>query len=220
MKPILLTFLLSTAALAAPQTYVLQPQANGDPGIRFEVPYTAGVHQGIVHQATANVVYDQALGTVQGHFSIPIVQMTTGDVKRDCHLRESLGLDYTRSKFPKDHVCDSSNQLPASGVDSIAFPTIEFEIVEVHGEGGAAIPALVLGQAVKILVQPKWTLHGVSPASAPIELEAAMKDSGNISLKGNFVLKLSDFGVVVKPFLFINVKGTVKVDLDLDLVKQ
>src|SRR5262245_35509977 len=128
MKQVLIFFALTLAthlAQAANQRYIFS--SSGATGISFRLPYTGGTHTGSARSASGTLTFDpSSLIRINAHIVVPIDDIHSGDSKRDCHMREALGLDYTRSQFPKSHVCDNANRIPTSGPDSVVYPTIEF----------------------------------------------------------------------------------------------
>ena len=84
-----------------------------------DVPYSMGTHHEHVTAVDGTVRVDpEALLLEHGRLVILLASFRSDDPKRGCHLREALGLDYARSHFPREHVCDDQNHLPASGPDA------------------------------------------------------------------------------------------------------
>src|SRR4029450_4001930 len=87
------------------------------------------------HTTTANAVQGtlrlepNTLDAAEGSIVVPIASLRGDGGTRDCHMREALGLDYSRSRFPSEHVCDGENPLPATGPDAIVFPEIRLELL-------------------------------------------------------------------------------------------
>lgn len=195
------------------QNYQVVPKSNTDTGIRFDLPYSAGIHHGFSSQLTGDVEVE--LNPIAVHavnLEIPIASMTTGDTTRDCHMREALGIDYTHSQFPNKHVCDSNHQLPATGPDSVAFPNISLTLLSV--DPGQLIP----GITTMVNAAARMSIHGVTrELTIPLQLLLASDGSQKIHVSSSFPVSLSEYGVQVKPFLFISVsdQATVKIDLDL-----
>src|SRR5919198_1701459 len=135
---VLLSSLSPRPALAAAELYGVRLPRGG---LVVEVPYTLGTHHEQVTEVDGTVRIDpETLRLERGRLVIPLAGFRSDDAKRGCHLREALGLDYTRSRFPREHVCDDRNQLPASGPDAIAFPEIVLELTKgaPAGAGGGA----------------------------------------------------------------------------------
>src|SRR6478672_10385137 len=110
-------------------------------------------------------------------------------------MREALGIDYgAGGRFPKDHVCDGQNQLPASGPESVAFPDIRLEIL-----GARPLDDLSLLDSGK-----------------------PVREGNGLHARGRSTLVLADHGVVVKAtkvlFAEIKVGDAVTITYDLRLV--
>ena len=91
--PRLLLLLVSVAlsvpvAHAAPTTYSVD-----DLDVEFVVPLTLGSHDGTIEQITGSLTITPGdLARTHGTLVAPIASFDTGNGKRDCHLRESLGI--------------------------------------------------------------------------------------------------------------------------------
>ncbi len=193
------------------ETYLLVRKANGEMGISFSVPYTAGVHTGKATAGEGSIELSSEGKILQGKFTVPLTAMTTDNPKRDCHLIEAMGLDYTVARYPKEHICSASNKLPESGSDSVAYPTIEFQITKFDETN-------TIDGVTKGTVTGVWSMHGVSQDfRAPIE---ATQTATGATVKSKFTLSLAAYGIFVKPVLVVSVKDTVTVTLDLDLQKK
>jgi len=213
--------LLGAAANADATTYQLTPHGPGNTGVKFSIGYTAGTHRGQASQALGNVVATTSPLQIQtASISIPITAMSTDDTKRDCHMREAFGLDYSRSKYPNEHICDSDHRTPLSGPDAIVFPEIKLEL-ESWTSASDAVPSSALnltpGTSLDIIARVKLTMHGVTKegVNIPLRLNYLDQGKGQIQVTGKFDVLLADFGVIVKKFLFIAVKDSATVNLDL-----
>jgi polyisoprenoid-binding protein YceI len=212
---------LAPQALAA-QDYKIVPKSTADTGIRFSIPYTAGTHHGFSSQVAGDVIVN--LAPVEARsvvLKIPIASMTTGDSTRDCHMRESLGIDYSNSQFPEDHVCDKNHELPKTGPNSVAFPDIELTLLRIEG----AAPNIAAGETATVQAAVRMTIHGVTkdlviPLKIEAEKTATPGAQPNLHVTSTYTIQRSDFGIVVKPFLVIKVKDTVTVKIDLNLVPK
>jgi polyisoprenoid-binding protein YceI len=202
--------LITLSAVTAP---------GGSTGLSFKLPYSTGTHRGEARQVTGKVSYDPANpGKVTGTFVIPIASIESGNDKRDCHMREALGLDYTKSEFPKEHVCDDANKLPASGRNAVVYPEIKFEVTGMSGAKGSAVN---LDHESQVEIDGKWTIHGVTrEARLPMTLTP---DGSGFRLSGKAPLSLKSFGVEVKSahilVVTISVDDEVTVLFDLRLSK-
>lgn len=211
------SFLLTSQVWASPIPFVLTPFSNNSQNhFKFSLKYTLGTHYGNATEGNGQILLDpQDFDQLQGQFKIPIHRMFTGNQKRDCHMRESLGLNYSLSRFPEDHVCDSQETLPSSGPDSIQYPYITFTL-----ERGLLLSGnLSLGQESKIKVFGVWNIHGRNYKSVhEMNLSWVNEDQSQLRVQGKFDLSLADFDIHVKPAnvlgLSIGVEDKVMVDLD------
>lgn len=237
MKKTILSFtalaLSTTLAFAqAPagdiKTYSLtNPKATGT---TFQIGYSAGVHDGTVSAINASVQLDQKNNIISGNFIIDIADMSTGNKTRDCHMREALGIDYTNSQFPNEHVCDSDDKTPAQGPDSIVYPKISFQFSSVKANSNSLFPeVLEVGKVYNLAVQGKFTVHGVvkdftaadSTEFIPVQVKLLNAETGELQLQAKFDVVLKEFGVIVKPFklgfIKIGVADKAKVSLNMKL---
>lgn len=210
MKNIILCYLLFPMSVMASTSPLQYKPTLENASIQFFLPYTLGIHEGKVNQIEGKVVLDvNNLSEIKGEFSVPINSLTTGDRERDCHLQESLGLNYTVSDFPEKHVCDH-NQLPASGKNAVVYPIIHFKVLKTK----------VLPEENSIEVEGEWTIHGVTHAD---QIKMKMIPEGkNIRLKGETKFSLKNYGIVVKSakvlFVTISVKDELRLVLNLLLI--
>src|SRR5262245_58017183 len=108
-------------------------------------------------------------------------------------MREALGLDYAKSGFPEEHVCDDNNKLPASGPDAVVYPEIRFEVTGISAQDDAK---LVLDREKPVDLDGKWTIHGTTkPARIPVKIRP---EGEGFRLTGSTKLSLKSFGVEVK----------------------
>ena len=171
-------------------------------GLVIDVPYTMGTHHEHVAEVHGTLRADPVTLRLEGgRLVIPLAGFRSDDPKRGCHLREALGLDYARSRFPREHVCDDRNQLPASGPDAIAFPEVVLEL----RQGG---PAAASHEAGEVEVEGTLTLHGVTrPVKLHLVATRAESAPGMLRVRGRVPIRLADFGVAVKPakVLFVSI---------------
>ncbi len=208
LKAVFVSTLLSTSAFAQETKHYVLADAKS-PGVTFQIGYSAGVHDGTTSEMTANVTLSQKNAILKGDFKIPISQISTGNSTRDCHMREALGINYTDSKFPTDHVCDSDNQLPQTGPDSIAYPEIRFKFTNVKKDSGTELPeVLEVGKAYKVAIQGQWIIHGQTvdlaanegTESIPVQVKLLDAETQEIQVTGKFQISLKAFNIIVKPF--------------------
>lgn len=175
--------------------------------VTFALGFTLGTHEGKASSARGELTAELEPLSVRGGFiEVPIAALSSDDEKRDCHTRESLGLDYAKSDFPGGHVCEDG-KLPNEGKNAVAFPAIRFDIANVTARDAA-------GNAV---VKGKWTIHGVTRESAPIPITFTplLGKKAAFRVHGSAPLSLKDFGIVVKNFLLISVSDQVTANFDL-----
>lgn len=175
--------------------------------LTMKVKYTLGTHNisadGV--KGTAKTEGGQ-LESVKGTFSVPISSFKEGDAELECHMRESLGLDYKVSSFPEQHACNDEHQLPTEGPNSIAYPEVQLRILGLKKHED------------KYEVIGEWTIHGVTKPSE--KFFVSLSESNEImSVSGQTVLSLWKFGIVVKKFILISVSDEVPVDFKVMLKK-
>jgi len=219
-QALILLLLLPMAAMAEPRPYQASPWP-GAPGVEVAVPYSFGTH----HQAAAvvqgTVLLDRETLTVRsGQLRVPVAALRSDDAKRDCHLRESLGLDYATSRYPVEHVCNDRNELPGAGGDALVFRDLRLDVS--GGRPLDEVGLLVQGKEVRIQVDGSWTVHGVTrPAQLRLAVTADPKDPSALRVRGTAALKLHDFGVVVKTvnvlFVVVSVEDVATLSVDLRL---
>jgi hypothetical protein len=196
--------LFSTVGFAS----VFLPVATVDkPPVKLELPYTLGTHEGKISSISGSVNIEMgALEKSVGNFQAKIDDIFMDGSSISCHMRESIGLDYSVSDFPESHVCDS-NQLPATGPNSVKFPTVSWIW------SGASLRDGV------VIAKGEWQIHGVrQPSELALRWEQIKPDL--IRLHGTTTLSLQAFGIVVKPAFFISAKDELKVILDVLLSKD
>lgn len=131
----------------------------------------------------------------------------SGNKTLDCHLRESLGLDYSKSEFPDRHVCEN-DLLPSRGINSVRYPEIAFQ-----SEDSNFDLAKVAEVPVEIEVNGIWRIHGIEK---PEKVKLTIHRQGDgILVRGKKTFSLRDFGVTVKKFLFISVHDEVQAEWEM-----
>ena len=192
-------FLAAGAVQAAP--YVPVPAAAGKSGLSFTIPYTLGVHDGVVTTAAGELEIDPtSLAISGGEISFPIADLDSGNKERNCHMLESLGIDYTHSDYPKNHICAAGDVLPMTGPNSVAFPEIRF-----------LFRSIADGK-----VTGTFSMHGVDK-DLTVPLTVTAVDGGKIRVRSTFQVHLPDYGVVVKKVLVVTVGNDATVTVDLTL---
>ena len=208
--------LIGASAMA--QQFQLIPKADASSGVTMTIPYDLGTHHGVASQVTGVITASQNFNSISGKLIVPLATMTTGNPTRDCHMREALGLDYSKSQFPKIHICDPHDQLPTTGPDSVVFQTVEFILLGVTG-GGDIASQLKPGNSFALTANGTWVIHGVQKnISFPLKINVL--DGGVLNIKGTVPFSLSDYGVIVKPVLGIGVKNDMTATLDILVATQ
>jgi polyisoprenoid-binding protein YceI len=205
--------LVPAAALAAPLSYTIAPHSDGTLGIRFRLPYSLGTHDGRAKEVTGRVMLDGA--RAEGAFSVPIAALDSDHSERDCHMRESLGLDYERSAFPERHVCDDDDRLPETGADSVAYPEIRFRLT--------GISSFARDKASKVDIDGDWTIHGIT-RSTRMPMTLKPEENGVFRLTGEATFPLQAYGIHVKPakvvFVTISAGELATAEFDLRLAPE
>jgi hypothetical protein len=176
--------------------------------VSFSLPYTLGRHDGVSRVVEGFLELKGPSGAlVQGRLAVPIRSLDAGNRKLECHLQESLGLDYQVSGFPDSHVCDDKEQLPSEGPNSIRFPKIEL-----------TLPA-VSSPSAKGELTATWSIHGVT-RSQPLSYELEKLASGELRVRAKTSFVLQDFGIIVKNFLFVTVDKVAQSEVDVVLAPR
>jgi hypothetical protein len=215
----LLALLLPVAALAEPRSYRVAPVSEGSKA-EATVVYSLGSHTQVAQDIRGEVTLDPTtLDGGSGSVVVPIAGIHGDGGTRDCHMREALGIDYAAGgRFPKEHVCDEQNRLPASGPESVAFADIRLDVL---GARPLDTPSLLVsGKPVRVELDVRWTVHGV--AKERKELTRVVRETDGLHVRGRSAVVLAEHGVVVKPvkvlFSEIKVGDAVSVTYDLRLV--
>jgi len=223
VKSVTVLFFGMAQSQAATTELKVKPQANGLPGIEIAIGYTLGTHEGGASRVSGSAFVDfENAALSSAEFRVPIAAMTTGNEKRDCHMREALGLDYGLSGYPEAHVCDSSNRLPESGVNAIQFPEVVFELTGLKAADGTPLTRVDAGSEAQVLAIGAWTIHGVRKEQfiALRVVRASGTASPELRVRGSFEILLKDFGVeVISWGGLIKVRDRAKVTLDLNLAE-
>lgn len=202
---VLLLFVSSAAhsSSAVPLIYRWVPDTGGSFGVQFSVGYTFGKHTGKALGGEGRVFLksDDLVTLQRSELRVPIGSLRTGKAEMDCHLRESLGLDYSHSAYPKDHVC-MNDQIPLNGPDAVVYPDIVLQLDSARRV-----------DADHYAVFGRWKIHGVS---RPVEFPVHVSTQGRRLVVDTAIeLSLKNFGVEVKNFLFVTTDDRVQLDLQL-----
>ncbi len=197
-------FVFSSAAFSAQAATYIPTNTGGITGLSFSIAYTAGVHQGIANDVKGELEIDPVrLEISGGEIRFPIEALNSGNAKRDCHILESVGLDYRQSNYPNEHVCLPNNTMPTSGPNSVVYPEIKF-----------LFRGLNAGNITGV-----FSMHGVDrEIIVPVTVSDA--GGGKLRVTSKFSLSLQAFDVTVKKFLFVTVVDELKVDVDLVLAPK
>ncbi len=215
-----LTATLTTTSFAAEKIFAPQLKSDTSSGVRFSVPYVAGVHKGTASRVDGKLVLDENDQLLRAHFEVPIGTLSTSNATRDCHMREAMGIDYSNSKFPADHVCDSDNKTPNEGPDSIAYPLVILDFTSFEKAPQTPFQDGVINES---LVKATIQIHGQTRElqALPVKIQKTTNSAGISSFRviSKMPISLKDFSITVKPFTFgplkIGVDDKVTVDLDL-----
>lgn len=172
----------------------------------LSIPYTMGTHKLEAKDFEGKIEYNEKLHQISsGTISLNVTNIIGNKRTLVCHMQESLTLDYEKSDFPDDHVCED-DELPTVGKNSPVYPVITAELLKHSIESNT--------------LRIKWSIHGQSKViDTPIKMQ--WEDSSrNLSIEAELKLKLSDFNIIVKKFLFIGVKDEVLVNIKLNLKEE
>ncbi len=214
-----LALFVPALAAAEPRTFRVAPPAEGSKA-EAVVVYSLGTHTQTAQEIRGEVTLDPStLASASGAVVVPLAGIKGDGGTRDCHMREALGLDYAvGGRFPKEHVCDGQDRLPASGPESVAFPDIRLELVGARPLDDLAL--LEAGKPVRVELEVRWILHGVTHAAR--ELTRVLREGTGLRVRGRSTVVLADHGVVVRPtkvlFAEIKVGDAVTVTYNLRLV--
>ena len=216
--------ILLISPLLQAKLYSPQVRSGSQTGVLFSIPYTAGTHEGWARSLVGLVETDENDQLVSAQFIVPIESLTTSNKTRDCHMLEALGLDYNASSFPEQHVCNSQNQLPRTGPNSIVYPNLAFQF-----QSFSQVPTvpLQLGVPTKARVKAILQIHGVTRQlnSLPITVtKTIVRGQALLRVQSQFQLSLQNYKIIVKPvrigpFSF-GVGDSLSVSIDLFLKEQ
>ncbi len=202
-----LVFSFATSVFADSSTFkIVEEESN----VEFSLPYTFGTHHGISKHVVGTVRMDpKSLQLTSVNVQVPVSTFKTGNEEMECHLREALGLDYSKSQFPGKHACDKKHTLPKEGPNSIVYPDIAFSIQNPS--------PFILG---KNQINGTWSIHGVSKSRlTSINITQPKKDEAKYIIDGVEIFPLDDFGIKVKPFFVVKVKEQAVATFHIVIVK-
>jgi polyisoprenoid-binding protein YceI len=209
-------------AHADPMLYRPAPAPEGSTSVRIDLPYTVGTHSldARLLQGEVRVDWKEA-PAVSGRLALPLASIHGGGDTLNCHMRESMGLDYARSAFPGTHVC-SNGKLPASGNDAVAFPEIAFEIRRVAVDSVRTRAGEY--ELRRATAYGRWTIHGVTrDGSIDLRLTLPANETAHprwVRVEGVRKIRLPDYGIQVKRAFVVTAGNEATVTLDLLLRAQ
>ncbi len=197
---VLSTFLSLSSAHAGTVQYVIQkdslaPDRNGkceSPdvcGIRFDVGFSLGRHQGFASAATADAsakIQSEPFEVSAAEFSVPLAAMDTWNGLRNKHMRNAFEAD--------------------------KFPNITFKF-----SSAAATTEPLSETPLAVELKGLWQMHGVTREIVlPVKLEK-VRGTDVVHVQGDFFLSLKDYNVKVPSFLGLKVEDRVSVHLNFNL---
>lgn len=219
----LLTSMLTCGLYAAETHYGISPERPAKDMLSFSIPYTFGTHEGTIGALQAEVVTNEDDQVLRATFQVPINSMKTGNAERDCHMIEALGIDYTQSRFPKEHICTNDNTLPESGPDSVQYPDIKVEFINM------TLPKDPFSIGIPQIsdVSVNMSIHGTTKVFKFEKVTLTKTINGNgapgFRILTKLSLSLKDFNIQVKAAkigpISINVKDKVSINVNIDLMR-
>jgi hypothetical protein len=172
--------------------------------VKIKVPYTMGTHELEGRGLYGVVQFDEDAQLItEGNLGIPVSNLKGEKKTLVCHLNESLTLDYKKSDFPEDHVCEE-DKLPHGGKNAPAFTEIQANLVKKFPLNSGPI-------------QVSWTIHGVTKEMEVPSTIHWDKQTRRLTITSKFSIDRRDFDITVKKFLFIGVEEKIPLELKLIL---
>lgn len=193
--------LICTAWVTSALATVLVPLKESR--VLLSIPYTMGTHELEGQGFLGSVFFDESTLLIsEGRLSLAVDRITSEKKTLLCHMNEALTLDYEKSDFPEEHVCED-DKLPTEGKNSPVYLEIEVKLLK---------PISLDATSMNV----RWTIHGISREQLiPVSI-LWDKLSRNLTVRSNFSIDRQDYGITVKKFLFIGVED--KISLTLQLV--
>jgi polyisoprenoid-binding protein YceI len=200
MKIILVLFL--TLTTQAHSSLKLAPVTGSQ--IEVKIPYTLGEHKITSDEIQGSVTFDRDKSLVnQGELILAVQSLRHDKKELICHLQESLSLDYAKSDFPDEHVCQD-DKLPSEGKNAPVFMNIVASLIEPFKLGSVKVPV-------------RWTIHGMTK-DLPVELYSEWDaENSKLIIRGKTKFQRRDFNITVKNFLFIGVDEEIPVSFNIFL---
>lgn len=179
---------------------ILVPQKNST--LEIKIPYTMGTHNLATQNFSGEIHFDTKTKTLlSGTITLLVTDIMGKDNTLLCHLQESLTLDYGPADFPENHVCDN-NKLPVEGKNAPVYKTISATLLAPYKLGDTHMSL-------------KWSIHGQEKElSLPGDVSWDER-THLLKIRSEWSMKRSDFGIVVKKFLFIDADNKIPLNLDL-----
>lgn len=219
LKTVILVFVFSLVAYATDSVLLVFSEPKDLSGIVFRFSTPLENAKGGVTEINGFLQVDEQTNVVKsGGFAVPIASMDTGNKKRNCHMIEALGLDYKKSGFPAEHVCDGDNNLPKSGPNSVVFPEIALLFLDFTLEETGEPFKLGENKIQKLVINARWMIRD---QTRDVVLKATVtQDKDKVTFEGKTSLSLNDFGIIVKKAGPIAVNDEVKVQVKTTLAVQ
>jgi polyisoprenoid-binding protein YceI len=163
-----------------------------------------GEHKITSNEIRGKVVFEKNRSIIQeGEFTLSVTSLRHDKAELVCHLQETLSLDYDKSDFPSEHVCED-DRLPTVGKNAPVFLNIVATIKGPLKLGSETVPV-------------SWTIHGVTK-ELPIKIFSEWDaEKSQLNIRGETKFKRSDFNITVKKFLFIGVDETIPMSFEIVL---
>jgi polyisoprenoid-binding protein YceI len=150
------------------------------------------------------ILWDEETQTLSsGTLTVNVLDFTTKDQTLYCHFIEAMALDYNTSDYPKKHVCPG-DKVPTEGKNAPKYKTISATLTK---------PASTNSTTLSM----KWLIRNTQKElQIPVHLEWDKKKE-NLKLSSQWKMQRSDFGIIVKKFLFIEAENNLKINLEMNL---
>ena len=172
--------------------------------VNVKIPYSLGTHELEARGFTGSVDFTENTQLIKsGSIVLEVIKLKGKKQTLVCHMYEALSLDYEKSDFPEDHVCED-DKLPLEGKNSPVHTEIKVQLLK---------PVSIESNSVMLM----WTIHGVTREQEVPAKISWDKEARRLRIQSNFAIDLKDYNITVKKFLFIGVKDQVTLELELIL---
>lgn len=194
--------LICTAWVTSALATVLVPLKESR--VLLSVPYTMGTHELEGQGFLGSVLFNESTRLMsEGRFSLAVDRITGEKKTLVCHMNEALTLDYEKSDFPEEHVCED-DKLPSEGKNAPVYPEIEVQLLK---------PISIDATSMTVM----WRIHGVSREKViPVSITWD-KLSRHLTVRSNISIDRKDYDITVKKFLFIGVDEKIPLKIELIL---